>query len=172
MYLKKGFKILSLILASIIIFYFFYYSLFQEKKLNPKVMIGSQMPNLQSKTLYKNKVLSLSNIVSNEKFVVNIFASWCVPCKIEHPILIQLKNSKIKIIGINYKDNQKNAKAFIEKYQNPFEKVLIDSDGALSIQLGAFGVPETFLVDKNFTIIAKHIGPIDNNFVKKVINLK
>ena len=65
-----------------------------------------------------------------------------------------------------------NAKAFIEKYQNPFEKVLIDSDGALSIQLGAFGVPETFLVDKNFTIIEKHIGPIDNNFVKKVINLK
>ena len=135
-------------------------------------MIGSQMPNLQSKTLYKNKVLSLANIVSNEKFVVNIFASWCAPCKIEHPVLMQLKNSKIKIIGINYKDNQKNAKAFIEKYQNPFEKVLIDSDGALSIQLGAFGVPETFLVDKNFTIIAKHIGPIDNNFVKKVINLK
>ena len=172
MYLKKGFKILSLILASIIIFYFFYYSLFQEKKFNPKVMIGSQMPNLQSKTLYKNKVLSLSNIVSNEKFVVNIFASWCAPCKIEHPVLMQLKNSKIKIIGINYKDNQKNAKAFIEKYQNPFEKVLIDSDGALSIELGAFGVPETFLVDKNFKIIAKHTGPIDNNFVKKVINLK
>ena len=49
------------------------------------------MPNLQSKTLYKNKVLSLSNIVSNEKFVVNIFASWCAPCKIEHPVLMQLK---------------------------------------------------------------------------------
>ena len=172
MYLKKGFKILSLILASIIIFYFFYYSLFQEKKFNPKVMIGSQMPNLQSKTLYKNKVLSLSNIVSNEKFVVNIFASWCAPCKIEHPFLMELKKNKIKIIGINYKDNQKNARAFIKKYQNPYEKILIDQYGALSIQLGAFGVPETFLVDKNFIIIEKHIGPIDKNFIKKAVNLK
>ena len=172
MYLKKGFKILSLTLASIIIFYFFYYSLFKEKKFNPKVMIGSQMPNLQSKTLYKNKVLSLSNIVSNEKFVVNIFASWCAPCKIEHPFLMELKKNKIKIIGINYKDNQKNARAFIKKYQNPYEKILIDQYGALSIQLGAFGVPETFLVDKNFIIIEKHIGPIDKNFIKKAVNLK
>ena len=172
MYLKKGLKIFSLILVSLIIFYFFYNSLIQEKKFNPKVMVGSQMPNLQSKTLYKNEALSLSNIVSNEKFIVNIFASWCAPCKIEHPVLMKLKNNKIKIIGINYKDNQKNAKAFIKKYQNPFEKVLIDSDGALSIQLGAFGVPETFLVDKNFTIIEKHIGPIDNDFVKKATSLK
>ena len=60
----------------------------------------------------------------------------------------------------------------MKSIKNPFEKVLIDSDGALSIQLGAFGVPETFLVDKNFIIIEKHVGPIDNNFVKKVINLK
>lgn len=172
MYLEKKYKISLLIFFSLIAFYFFYSSLFKEKKLTPRAMIGNKIPNLQSQTLFKGELLAFSNVVKDEKFIVNIFASWCAPCKIEHPFLMELKKNKIKIIGINYKDNQKNARAFIKKYQNPYKKILIDQNGALSVQLGAFGVPETFLVDKNYIIIEKHIGPIDKNFIKKAVNLK
>jgi len=85
---------------------------------------------------------------------------------------MQLKKNKISIIGINYKDNIMNAKIFLKKYGNPYQEVLLDNKGELSINLGAYGVPETFLVNKNFKIIDKHVGPINNQFVKKVLNSK
>ena len=117
------------------------------------------------------KILILNN-TNNNLFIINIFASWCAPCKVEHPFLMQLKKKKISIIGINYKDNKKNAKVFLQKYGNPYKEVLLDNKGELSINLGAYGVPETFLIDKNFKIIDKHIGPISNQFVNKVLNSK
>jgi cytochrome c biogenesis protein CcmG/thiol:disulfide interchange protein DsbE len=103
---------------------------------------------------------------------VNIFASWCAPCKVEHPFLMKLKNKNISIIGINYKDTKDNAKKFLRKFKNPYQEVLLDYKGELSINLGAYGVPETYLVDKNFKIIDKQIGPINNDFVEKVLNLR
>tara|TARA_B100000035_G_C20557886_1_gene361228 strand:- start:223 stop:480 length:258 start_codon:yes stop_codon:yes gene_type:complete len=85
---------------------------------------------------------------------------------------MELKNRNILIIGINYKDTKVNANKFLEKHNNPYQEVLLDYKGELSINLGAFGVPETYLVDKDFKIIDKRIGPINNEFVEKVLNLK
>ncbi len=172
MYLRKEYKIFFLLVFFIFIFIFFYLSLFTKKKFEPRIVVGNEMPNLTSSTLFNDQNLSLKDIVNNEVFVVNIFASWCAPCKIEHPFLIKIKNKNIKIIGINYKDNKQNAKKFLKKYQNPYQEILLDQKGTLSINLGAFGVPETFVIDKNFIIVEKQIGPINDEFIKKVLSLK
>ncbi len=172
MYLKKEFKIFILLIFFGLLFFLFYYSLNKNKNFEPKVMIGKQFPNLTEESLFNNETLNIKQISNNNLFLVNIFASWCVPCKIEHPFLMKLKNKNILIIGINYKDTKINAKKFLRKLKNPYQEVLLDYKGELSINLGAYGVPETYLVDKNFTIIDKQIGPINNDFVEKVLNLK
>ncbi len=172
MYLKKGYKIFFLLILFFISFLALYFALFKNKNFEPRVMVGKQMPNLSSSSLFNNQNLSFKSIIDNEIFVVNIFASWCAPCKIEHPFLMKLKRENIKIIGINYKDNEKNAKKFLNKYKNPYSEVLLDKKGILSINLGAFGVPETYLIDKNFIIIDKYIGPINNEIAQKILSLK
>ena len=135
-------------------------------------MIGKQLPVLTSKSLFDDRSINIKQITNNNLFIINIFASWCAPCKIEHPLLMKLKEKKILVIGINYKDNKKNAKKFLKKYGNPYQEVLLDNTGQLSINLGAYGVPETFIIDKSFKIIDKQIGPINSQFVNKVLNYK
>ncbi len=171
MYLKKEFKIFILLIFLGLLFFLFYNSLYK-KKLDPRVMIGKEFPNLLSKSLLNDQEINIKQISNNNLFLVNIFASWCVPCQKEHPSLMVLKNNKITIIGINYKDTKVNAKNFLKKYGNPYQEILLDYKGELSINLGAYGVPETYLVDKNFIIIDKKIGPINNQFVQKVLNIK
>ena len=172
MYLKKEFKILIFLIFFGLIFSFFYYSLFKKKNIEPRVMIGKQLPVLTSKSLFYDQSINIKQITNNNLFIINIFASWCAPCKIEHPLLMKLKEKKILVIGINYKDNKKNAKKFLKKYGNPYQEVLLDNTGKLSINLGAYGVPETFIIDKSFKIIDKQIGPINSQFVNKVLNYK
>ncbi|MES2750152.1 MAG: DsbE family thiol:disulfide interchange protein [Pseudomonadota bacterium] len=93
--------------------------------------------------------------------VVNVWASWCVPCHDEAPLLLQLAQDKrIRMIGINYKDTQDNARRFLGRYGNPFGAVGADSNGRASIEWGVYGVPETFVVGRDGTIVHKLIGPI------------
>lgn len=93
--------------------------------------------------------------------VVNVWASWCVPCHDEAPLLLQLAQDKrIRMIGINYKDAQDNARRFLGRYGNPFGAVGADSNGRASIEWGVYGVPETFVVGRDGTIVHKLIGPI------------
>ena len=99
-------------------------------------------------------------------YIVNIWASWCIPCRSEHPLLMELsKNQSIKLIGLNYRDNLKNAKMFIDELGNPYAQTLIDKNGTLSVGFGAYGVPETFIIDKNKKIVKKFIGPISNGIL-------
>ena len=81
------------------------------------------------------------------------------------------KNSSVKLIGLNYRDNQINAKNFIIEFGNPYSQILIDSDGTLSVEFGAYGVPETFIIDKNKKIIKKFIGPINKDIIKNIFKV-
>ena len=95
MYLKKEFKIFVLLIFFGLLFSLFYSSLFKKKDFEPRVMIGKQLPNLSSKSLFYNQDINIKKIANNNLFLINIFASWCAPCKVEHPFLMQLKKKKI-----------------------------------------------------------------------------
>lgn len=93
--------------------------------------------------------------------VVNVFASWCIPCRDEHPLLTALKaDAGIALYGINQKDAPENARAFLSELGNPYDAVGADANGRVSIDWGVYGVPETFVVDANGIIVFKHVGPI------------
>jgi cytochrome c biogenesis protein CcmG/thiol:disulfide interchange protein DsbE len=93
--------------------------------------------------------------------VVNVWASWCVPCRQEHPVLAELaKNPSMRVVGINYKDNPENARRFLGSLGNPFAAIGIDPNGRAAIDWGVYGVPETFVVGPDGTIRHKHIGAL------------
>ncbi|MBS7705750.1 cytochrome c biogenesis protein CcmG/thiol:disulfide interchange protein DsbE [Chelatococcus asaccharovorans] len=97
----------------------------------------------------------------NAVTVVNIWASWCVPCRQEHPLLASLaQDPRVKLVGINYKDNPENARRFLGALGNPFAAVGVDAAGRASIDWGVYGVPETFIVSRDGRIRHKHIGPL------------
>lgn len=102
--------------------------------------------------------------------VVNVWASWCVPCHDEAPLLTKLgKDTRFQIIGINYKDSPENARRFLGRYGNPFGIVGVDGNGRASIEWGVYGVPETFLVGREGTIVYKLVGPVTPDNVNTVL---
>lgn len=93
--------------------------------------------------------------------VVNVFASWCIPCRDEHPLLVALKQSTgVRLYGINQSDAPENARAFLAELGNPYDAVGMDRDRRVSIDWGVYGVPETFVVDAKGVITFKHVGPL------------
>ena len=96
-----------------------------------------------------------------EGLVVNVWASWCIPCHDEAPLLTELgKDKRLQIVGINYKDAPDNARRFLGRYGNPFGMVGVDGNGRASIEWGVYGVPETFVVGREGTIVYKMVGPV------------
>jgi len=105
--------------------------------------------------------LSDADLESGRVTVVNIWASWCAPCRQEHPVLMDLaKDPSIRVVGINYKDNPENARRFLGQLGNPFSAVGVDPSGRTAIDWGVYGVPETFVVGPDGAIRHKHIGPL------------
>ena len=110
---------------------------------------GAQVPGLDP-AAFKGKVS-----------VVNVWASWCVPCHDEAPLLTELaKDKRLQLVGINYKDGADNARRFLGRYGNPFGIVGVDGNGRASIEWGVYGVPETFVVGREGTIVYKLVGPV------------
>ncbi len=128
------------------------------------------LTNFKLPELYSINQTQLSEVIKDKDFsIVNIWASWCAPCREENDFLKSLSSvGSLQIIGINYKDKKKNAIKFLNDYGNPFKYNLVDKDGIESINLGAYGVPETLLINKNRKILLKIIGPINNDHVKKI----
>jgi cytochrome c biogenesis protein CcmG/thiol:disulfide interchange protein DsbE len=104
--------------------------------------------------------------------VVNVWASWCVPCHDEAPLLTALaKDTRLQIVGINYKDSPDNARRFLGRYGNPFAAVGVDSNGRASIEWGVYGVPETFVVGRDGTILYKMVGPVTPDNLDSVLKV-
>jgi cytochrome c biogenesis protein CcmG/thiol:disulfide interchange protein DsbE len=102
--------------------------------------------------------------------VLNVWASWCVPCRDEAPLLLALaRDPRVRILGINYKDSAENARRFLARYGNPYVANGADLNGRASIEWGVYGVPETFVVGRDGRIAYKLIGPIEPNNLEKVL---
>ncbi len=119
---------------------------------------GAQVPGLDP-AAFKGKVS-----------LVNVWASWCVPCHDEAPLLVELaKDKRMQLVGINYKDAPDNARRFLGRYGNPFGRVGTDANGRASIEWGVYGVPETFIVGREGTIVYKLVGPITPDNIEAVL---
>ena len=164
---------LNLFVVSIFLsfcFVIFYKGLNNPNTYSPKIKDKKNIPNFEAKDFNSSSYLNSKKIFEEDIFyIINIWASWCVPCRTEHPLLMELsKNQSVKLIGLNYRDNLNNAKKFINEFGNPYSQIIIDEDGTLSIEFGAYGVPETFIIDKNKKIIRKIIGPINKEIVEEI----
>ena len=143
-------------------------------KLNPKEipspLIGKPVPEFNLPLLnVSDKKLSPSSL-KGRVWLLNVWASWCVSCRAEHPILNQLaKKDVVTIIGLNYKDEPENAKRWLGMLGNPYNASIVDQEGRTGIDFGVYGVPETFVVDKQGIIRYKHTGPITGDDLENSI---
>ena len=163
---------LFLIVTFSIIFFVFYKGLQNTNIYTPETKSEIKIPNFETKEFFsKDKINSDQIFVGSDYYILNIWASWCVPCKEEHKYLMDLsKKGNIKIIGQNYKDNFYNAKNFLINLDNPYDLIFLDNDGTIAIEWGAYGVPETFLI-KNNLIIKKIIGPLNEKLLFEIKEL-
>ena len=168
--MKKNFFLIILSIIVIFCFVVLLKSLNSSSTFYPKEGLNKKLPSFSAKKLFNNKEINFDDLFfDNQIYLLNIWASWCAPCRDEHDILMELsKNSSIKIIGLNYKDSLINAKKFITEYGNPYSDILVDKNGIISIELGAYGVPETLILDKNKIILKKFIGPLNNESIKEI----
>lgn len=107
--------------------------------------------------------------LGGEPMLVNVFASWCVPCRVEHPLINRLAQDGITIHGINHKDKPEDALAWLAELGDAFTRVGADRDGKASIEWGVYGVPETYIVDARGTIVHRHVGPLQPRDVERTI---
>ncbi len=163
-------RIISFLVISSLIFVLiiFYKGLNNSSFYKPKDKI-SNIPKFFAKNFYIDEKIDSKKIFNDDKYYLfNIWASWCIPCRDEHTILLNLsKNQQLDIIGLNYKDKIINAKKFLDELGDPYEKILLDRDGTISIEWGAIGVPETFLIYQN-KIVKKFIGPLNENSIMEI----
>ncbi|MBT3548898.1 MAG: DsbE family thiol:disulfide interchange protein [Gammaproteobacteria bacterium] len=160
-------KISSVIFIIFIMILFF--GLFVDTRVIRSPLIGKKLPNyelIELNTGYKTDI----SMLPGETLLLNVWASWCLECIREHRVLMDIsKDQKISIIGVNYKDEKNDAIGWLEIYGNPYIYNIYDYAGQLGLDLGVYGVPETFLVDKNRVIRAKYIGAITIEIYKEEI---
>ena len=162
--MKSKFIPLIFIFIFIITFVIFYKGLKNPNIYTPNTNLEKEVPSFELKSFENDSIIISEKIFeNNDYYFMNIWASWCIPCKEEHKFLMELKkDDKIELIGFNYKDNFTNASSFLKDLGNPYDIIVSDKDGTASIEWGAYGVPESFLVYQN-KIIKIFIGPINND---------
>ncbi len=129
----------------------------------PSALIGQKAPSLTLPALEGSNTPALTDAALDGKLtLVNVFASWCVPCRQEHPILKDLaKDERLTVVGINYKDRNDNALRFLGELGNPYDAIGVDPNGKAAIDWGVYGIPESYLVGPDGTILYKKVGPFD-----------
>jgi cytochrome c biogenesis protein CcmG, thiol:disulfide interchange protein DsbE len=165
-------------IAITIIFFFiigvFFVGLKKDANYKTVSLIGEKIPNINLEYYDGNKFYKLDDLKKNNYTLINFWASWCAPCRVEHSLLIQLSKEKnLNLLGVNFKDKKKQADTFLNDLGNPYDFLTKDEQGKHSVNLGIYGVPESILVDKNLIILKKFVGPLsskDFNSIIKIIN--
>lgn len=117
----------------------------------------------------------MADLAKGKATIVNVFASWCAPCRVEHPFLVAMadspavKQGKVQLVGFNYKDETENARRFLGALGNPYSAVGADRGGRAAIEWGVYGVPETFLIGPDGRILDKHVGPLDGQAASRLL---
>ena len=159
----------TLFIIFISVFLIFYKGLQNSNIYTPENNIEKKIPSFEVKEFASENIVNSNQIFESDKFyILNIWSSWCVPCREEHKYLMELsKEDKIELIGLNYKDKYENANYFLDELNNPYDLIFSDHDGTISIEWGAYGVPESFLIYDS-KIIKKIIGPMSQKSLLEI----
>ena len=143
-------------------------------KLNPREvpspLIGKAAPPFTLSVLHEPGKTVSNTDLKGQVWLLNVWASWCVTCREEHPVLVELARQKVvPIYGLNYKDKSDDAKAWLKQFGDPYVMSLVDEKGQIGIDYGVYGVPETYVIDRNGVIRYKKIGPVTPDTVRDKI---
>ena len=168
------------IIKSIIVFLFifvllvFYNSLNRETNYSTDYLVGNKLANIKLKSFDDNKTYTSEDFKKSRYTLINFWASWCAPCRVEHPYLMQLSKEKnLKILGVNFKDKKINASKFLNELGNPYYYMAKDSTGKQSVNFGIYGIPESILINNETIVLKKIIGPLNEqnlNDIREIIN--
>ena len=167
---KINYIIISILFS--FLFIILYSSLDNERVYNTKDLIGKKISQVEINLFQSNETINTKEFINNDFTILNFWASWCAPCRKEHPNLVRLSKIKnIKLVGVNFKDNVENAKNFLKENGNPFDILAEDKNGKNSVNFGVYGIPETILIDSELKILKKYIGPLNIKEVNEIRKL-
>ncbi len=164
---KINYIIISVLFS--LLFIVLYLSLGNEKIYNTQDLVGKKISEVEINLFQSNETFNTKELTNNEFTILNFWASWCGPCRKEHPNLVRLSKIKnLKLIGVNFKDEKDNARNFLRENGNPFDILAEDKNGKNSVNFGVYGIPETILIDSELKILKKYIGPLDITDVNEI----
>ena len=163
---KRFVKYFPLMLCGIMVFVLLFSLNSTEVSSQSHSSVGKKIPQFRITALSDaTRQFSDVNLQQGENIILNVWASWCGPCRVEHPILLNMAKDGILIYGLNYRDRRGAAQRFLKKHGNPFEYVGFDNRGLVGIELGIYGVPETFVISGEGKILARQAGVLTKDFV-------
>ena len=171
--MKINFFKIIIYCSVIFILSIFWWGLKKDSNYSTKNFIGNKVTSFQLASIHNSDIISDKNLRQNQFTLINFFASWCAPCRLEHKYLLELasENKNIKILGINFKDKKSNALNFLNELGDPYNFVAEDPEGKTSVLFGIYGIPESILINKELIIIKKIVGPIDQEQFKEILRL-
>lgn len=135
----------------------------------PSALIGKPFPEFSTNSVDDaDAVITQADLIGRPA-LVNVWATWCISCKVEHPVLNELAKQGVVIHGVNYKDNNEDAQRWLKEFLNPYQLNINDPKGALGLDLGVYGAPETFIIDKNGIIRHKFVGVVDKRVWREIL---
>ena len=160
-----------IVLTTICLFFLIFILLEKNPNDPPSALLNKNLPTFSSISLYNNEETLLSDNLKGNYTLINFFASWCTPCRAEHHLFFKIKKEipELYILGFSHKDDLNDSKKYLEEEGNPYSFVGIDRDGKIAFDFGVFGLPETFITNKNGEIIYKHTGPLTKKIIEDEI---
>ena len=163
------------LMGLVIICLFFLIFILLEKNPNdpPSALLNKNLPTFSSINLYNKEEILLSDSLKGRYTLINFFASWCTPCRAEHHLFFKIKKEipELFILGFSHKDDSNDSKKYLEEEGNPYSFVGVDNDGKIAFDFGVFGLPETFIINKDSEIIYKHTGPLTKEIIEDEIEI-
>ena len=170
--MKKLTLMIPIFILTIICIFFLLFIVFDKDANNPpSALLNKDLPRFSTKNLFDSNENFTSDDLFGKYTLINFFASWCTPCRAEHHLFFEIKNKipELFILGFSHKDNLDDSKKYLKDEGNPYSFVGIDRDGKIAFDFGVFGLPETFIINKNGKIIYKHTGPLTKKIVEDEI---